>query len=95
MFIIEKKFITRLDGSIIEEPMRQLNEEEKSKVIAIWGGINNYLYFEDKDTNSEEWNNYQKHINQESEKISGAALQALMSASPEEIQQIKQFLGIK
>ena len=77
------------------QPSRALTEKESITVIARWGDDTNYWYFTDKDKYSDEWKQYQEHLNQVSEPVNSSddtVLKLLSSMSPEGIEQIKNLL---
>lgn len=60
-------------------------------------GVNRITWEDNGDANSSNWTEITREYFPEDPRIpkSGAALQAILNATPEEIEQIKSFLGIK
>jgi hypothetical protein len=96
--IVVKKISGKNENGTFTEPSRNLTKEEASSVIARWGDEGNYWYFTKQDVGSAAWNEYQKHLNNNtnpsppSDKIDVVGIIKSMSSS--EKLELKKELGL-
>lgn len=62
--IVIKKISGTSNGREFVQPERELTERERSRVVAVWGDANSYWYFEEGDKATQQWADYQSHLNQ-------------------------------
>ena len=76
------------------EPSRDLTPKEKQSVIAQWADDSYFIYFQEKDIDTDLWNQYQEHIELQNpdEKLSHPVIATIQSMTLEEKQELVNLL---